>query len=285
VHPRSRELNIPQGRRPRSDRLRRMASKSRRLGGTFILYTLVWEKRELARKKKVDTRRYSSREKLIRSAEALFAARGFDGVSVRDIASRAAVNSALVGYYFHGKEGLLSEVYKRHCEPLKREREHLLAELAQSGEGLSLERVIEAFVGPSLEVTRDRNGRSEFTRLRAILSAENSALLEQLVAENFDASSRMFIEALSKCLPELSRDEILWRFHFLLGTIYYTGTGPHRIRILSGGRCDPSDPKAATRHLVPFLAAGFRAQPLAAKRTKATGKRGSRAASVRRPPA
>lgn len=236
----------------------------------------------MARKKKIETGVDSSREKLIRSAEALFAARGFDGVSVRDIASKAGVNSALIGYYFHGKEGLLSEVYMRHCEPLKREREHLLAQLAQSENSLSLERVIEAFVGPSLEVTRDRHGRSEFTRLRAILSAENSALLEQLVAENFDASSRMFIEALSECLPELSRDEILWRFHFLLGTIFYTGTGPHRIRILSGGRCDPSDPKAATRHLVPFLAAGFRAQPMEQTRTRAARKSKPRANAGRR---
>lgn len=213
----------------------------------------------MAKKIAVDNRADSSREKLIRSAEALFAERGFDGVSVRDIANAAGVNSALVGYYFRGKEGLLSEVYMRHCEPLKRERERLLRELAEADDGITLERVIEAFIRPSLEVTTDKNGRSGFTRLRAILSAENSALLEQLVAENFDASSRMFIKALGKCLPELSRDEILWRFHFLLGTIYYTGAGPHRIRTLSGGRCDPSDPKATTKHLVPFLAAGFRA--------------------------
>ena len=49
----------------------------------------------------------TSREKLIASAERLFADRGFDGVSVRDIAKAAGVNSALVGYYFRGKEGLL----------------------------------------------------------------------------------------------------------------------------------------------------------------------------------
>ena len=47
----------------------------------------------------------SSREKLMASAERLFADRGFDGVSVRDIANAAGVNSALVGYYFRSKEG------------------------------------------------------------------------------------------------------------------------------------------------------------------------------------
>jgi AcrR family transcriptional regulator len=209
----------------------------------------------------------SSREKLVCSAERLFAERGFDGVSVRDIANDAGVNSALVGYYFRGKEGLLSEVYMRHCEPLKRERERLLERFAKTDGKLTLERVIEAFIRPSLEVTTDKNGRTEFTRLRAILSAENSALLEQLVAENFDRSSRMFVDAMRKCLPELSRDEIFWRFHFLLGTVYYTGAGPHRIRTLSRGRCDPSDPVATTKHLIPFLAAGFRAPGVKKKRS------------------
>jgi AcrR family transcriptional regulator len=206
-----------------------------------------------------DSKADSTREKLICSAEVLFAERGFDGVSVRDIANAAGANSALVGYYFRGKEGLFSEVYTRHCEPLRHERERLLVEFAQSESGLTLEKVIEAFIRPSLEVTTDSNGRSSFIRLRAILSAENSALLDQLVAQNFDTSSKTFVDALAKCLPDLRRDEVYWRFHFLLGTIYYTGAGPHRIRILSGGRCDPSDPKATTEHLVPFLAAGFRA--------------------------
>jgi AcrR family transcriptional regulator len=209
-----------------------------------------------------NTKADSTREKLISSAEALFAERGFDGVSVRDIANAAGVNSALVGYYFRGKEGLFSEVYTRHCEPLKRERERLLVEFSQNKSGLTLENVIEAFIRPSLAVTMDSNGRAGFIRLRAILSAENSALLEQLVGENFDASSGMFVEALTKCLPGLNRDEIYWRFHFLLGAIYYTAAGPHRIRTLSGGRCDPSDPESTTKHLVPFLAAGFRAPGL-----------------------
>jgi len=214
----------------------------------------------MSEKVAVDKKSNSSREKLISSAEALFAERGFDGVSVRDIAKMAGVNSALIRYYFKGKEGLLSEVYTRLCEPLKRERQRLLTEYSQEKGGPTLEKVIEAFIKPSLEVTTDKNGRSGFTRLRAILSAENSALLEQLVAENFDASSRMFVGALKRCLPKLSRDEIFWRFHFLLGATYYTGAGPQRIRILSAGRCDPSNPKAATRHLVTFLAAGFRAE-------------------------
>jgi len=201
----------------------------------------------------------STREKLLSSAVQLFAERGFDGVSVRDIANAAGVNSGLVAYYFGGKKKLLSEVYMRYCTLLNLERTRLLQQFNDQKNGPTLEQILEAFIRPSLKVTTDKHGRSEFTRLRAILSGENSALLERLIAENFDKSSHMFVVALSKCLPHLTREDVLWRFHFLLGAIYYTASGPHRIRELSKGKCDPSDPIASAREMIPFLAAGFRA--------------------------
>ncbi|MDE3103736.1 MAG: TetR family transcriptional regulator [Acidobacteriota bacterium] len=221
-----------------------------------------------------------SRERLICSAEQLFAERGFNGVSVRDITNAAKVNSALLGYYFGSKEGLLAEVYTRHCEPLKQERLRLLHEFRARDGKLTLEDVLEAFLRPSLAASHQAHDGRSFSRLRAILSVENSSLLEKLVAQNFDEASSHFVDELSQCLPHLSREDVLWRFHFLLGTIYYTATGPHRIRTLSEGRCDPSDPEATTAELVPFLAAGFRAP---ATRPAAAAAPRRRSAATRRP--
>jgi Tetracyclin repressor-like, C-terminal domain len=112
---------------------------------------------------------------------------------------------------------------------------------------------------PALSVAQTPAGGVSFSRLRAVLAAEDSKLLDQLVTENFDSSSGEFIDALCECLPELSRDEVLWRFHFMLGTIYYTASGPHRIKAFSEGRCDPANVSENMKHLIPFLAAGFRA--------------------------
>jgi AcrR family transcriptional regulator len=61
-----------------------------------------------------------TREKLIAAGETLFAQQGYQRVSVRAIAAAAGVNWSLLGYYFRGKEGLLSEVYRRHCDALLR---------------------------------------------------------------------------------------------------------------------------------------------------------------------
>jgi AcrR family transcriptional regulator len=165
----------------------------------------------------------------------------------------------LLGYYFRGKEGLLFEVYRRHCDALNDERFQLLKAARAESQPPQLEKVIEAFVLPALSMGQTRAGEASFSRLRAVLAAENSRLLDQLVAENFDFSSAAFIDAFCECLPEIARDEVLWRFHFMLGTIYYTATGPHRIKALSEGRCDPGDVSENLKHLIPFLAAGFRA--------------------------
>jgi AcrR family transcriptional regulator len=200
-----------------------------------------------------------SREKLLAAALHLFATHGVDRVSVRDIARAAGVNSALVGYYFRGKQGLLSQLYRRHCEPMNAERIRLLESFSRGGKTPPLEKVLEAFVRPALAITKDRNGLSEFTRLRALLAAERSEILESLVAENFDRSSSIFLNAIHRCLPRLAYEDVLWRFHFLLGTVNYTAVGPHRITVLSEGRCDPLQVEDTLRELISFLAAGFRA--------------------------
>ena len=227
-----------------------------------------------------DPRASETREQLIVAAERLFADHGYSGVSVRTIAAEAGVNWSLVGYYFRGKDGLLAEVYRRHCTTLNAERLRLLAAARRTG--LTLESVIEAFVRPALAEIQGGDGSNQYSRLRAMLAAEDSSLFTQLVADNFDQSSRTFVAALRECLPELPADEVLWRFHFMLGTIYYSASSPQRIKAFSGGRCDPGDVEATVRHLVPFLATGFRSAAVgtgaprrrgAASRSRARGRR------------
>lgn len=50
------------------------------------------------------------REHILNVAEELFAEKGFDGTSVRDIAQHAGVNLAMISYYFGSKEKLLESL-------------------------------------------------------------------------------------------------------------------------------------------------------------------------------
>src|SRR5689334_19944404 len=57
-----------------------------------------------------------SRELLLQAALEEFAAKGFSGARVQDIATRAGVNKQLISYYFGGKEGLYQAIQDRWFE-------------------------------------------------------------------------------------------------------------------------------------------------------------------------
>lgn len=62
----------------------------------------------------VDTAYSGKQVRILKAAERLFAARGFDGASVRDITTAAGVNLATITYYFGSKEGFLAALFIHH---------------------------------------------------------------------------------------------------------------------------------------------------------------------------
>src|ERR1039457_2673370 len=58
--------------------------------------------------------------RLIAIATPLFAEKGFNGVSVRELARCAEVNISMISYYFSGKEGLYAAVLNEQFAILKR---------------------------------------------------------------------------------------------------------------------------------------------------------------------
>lgn len=63
----------------------------------------------------------SARAKLCEVGLKLFAEKGFDGVSTRDLAKAAGVNISLISYYFGGKEGLYKQVIMNFAEEAKQQ--------------------------------------------------------------------------------------------------------------------------------------------------------------------
>jgi AcrR family transcriptional regulator len=56
---------------------------------------------------------------ILQIAEKLFAEKGFDGTSIRDIAKEAVINVAMVSYYFGSKEKLLESLVLYKTSGLK----------------------------------------------------------------------------------------------------------------------------------------------------------------------
>jgi AcrR family transcriptional regulator len=84
------------------------------------------------------------RERLLEAAQQRFAARGYDAVSVRELARAAHVSPAMIAYYFGDKAGLLDAVFDRVFERLLAQLRGLAA--APASEAGAPERLIRLYV-------------------------------------------------------------------------------------------------------------------------------------------
>lgn len=200
------------------------------------------------------------KDRILDSAEALFAKHGFDGVSMRMVAERAEVDLALASYHFGSKRGLFDAVLLRRAEVLNKTRLAALEKCqAEAGEnGPSVEAIIDAFLKPMLaHGYQDDEGWQHYFEL--VAQVNNSPEWGgQLMTKYFDPLVRRFMEALKKALPDADPANLYWSYHFLSGALTLTFAHTGRIDILSDGKVKSEDMTGAYERMVPFVAAGFR---------------------------
>src|SRR6266852_9905037 len=99
-----------------------------------------------------------TKQRILDSAERLFAEHGSEATSLRNIIADAKVNLAAIHYHFHSKEALLEAVMIRRLEPINQERLRLLDACEQNANGgrPPLEAVLEAFIAPAVRVGADQ---------------------------------------------------------------------------------------------------------------------------------
>ncbi|HLV85319.1 MAG TPA: TetR/AcrR family transcriptional regulator [Devosia sp.] len=203
----------------------------------------------------------SVREALLASAIKLFSSNGYSAVSLREIAKAAGANVGSLTYHFGSKAALLREIYQRHTVPMNSRRLELLGEARRVHDADDrLNAVLRAYVVPAFSSSSDHDGGgAEFTRMRAVLSAEGNSDAREIIAGAFDSTSHAFLEAIGDCLPGASKADLVWRSHFLLGALYYALVNPERVTRLSGGAVDGADRELAVEQIVEASFASFRA--------------------------
>jgi AcrR family transcriptional regulator len=200
------------------------------------------------------------RDRILDAAEELFAEHGYDGVTLRRIATAAGVDVALANYHFGKKLDLFQAVFNRRAELLNdARREALHACQGTSGKkGPSVEQIIEAFLRP-LELAQETGDEGWRHYLALIAYINNSPYWgPRMMSALFDDLVHEFIDALKKALPKASEADIYWCYHNLSGALTLTLANTGRIDKLSRGHCQSADFQAAYDHMIPFTAAGFR---------------------------
>ncbi len=121
-----------------------------------------------------------TRERLLKSAERLFARRGYARTSVREITRDASCNVAAVNYYFNGKKSLYREMFLRRMTAMREQRIARISRvMEESRQGITLDTVLKAFAEAFLEPLVDESCG------RALLELITRELLEPQMPVDF----------------------------------------------------------------------------------------------------
>lgn len=203
----------------------------------------------------------ATRERILDSAERLFAQHGFDGVTVRQIMRGAEADVALAYYHFKSKRDLFDAVLLRRAEILNQVRLEALTQVEQRhpDDQPTVEEIIEAFTSPLLTLLEQEH--ETWKHYLALVAQVNSSPEwgGVLMTRYFDPLVKRFLEALRGALPDCSEQDLFWSYHFLSGALTLTFAETGRIDNLSDGKVKSSDMAAVNARMPRFLAAGFRA--------------------------
>lgn len=200
-----------------------------------------------------------TKDRLLDTAERLFASSGIDAISLRTITAEAGVNLAAVNYHFQSKDALAMAVVERRFSPITRERLRMLDEFeAAAAPGpVPSTKLIEAFVTPVLSLLNGP-GR-DFVPLMARIYTEQRSFMEGILRDHLRPVIVRFHAAFQRTLPHLPAAEIMWRIQFLAGAMLLTVGAPFKIAEMSRGICDPGDTSTLAPLIVACFAAAFEA--------------------------
>jgi AcrR family transcriptional regulator len=198
----------------------------------------------------------STKERILTAAEALFAQRGFEGASLRQLTAAAGVNLAAVNYHFGSKDHLVEQVFKRRLDQLNARRLAALKQISGQPE-TTLEDVLAAFIRPALDLSHDGGG-GLFMRVLARAFAEHDDDLRKFLSENYGHVMRQFTAEFARLLPDLSKEELYWRIDLVTGALTHAMSGFGIIQRKSDVS-ETTHREQTAEHLIRFAASGLRA--------------------------
>ncbi len=201
------------------------------------------------------------KETILDAAEGLFARHGFHGVTTRQVAAEAGVDTALIHYYFGAKRELFDAVFLRRAEILNQAREASMNAYvaAHDPATMTVEGVIEAFIEPLLRISQD--GGAGWKSYFALVAQVNNtpAWGGETMARFFDPVVHQLVETLKTLRPQAEYRDLYWCYQFLTGSMMLSLSETGRIDSLSEGECHSSDLEAVRQRLFSYCAAGFEA--------------------------
>ncbi len=208
------------------------------------------------------TRSENTRNRLIRSAEHLFANRGFGGLTIREVARRSETNLASAHYHFGSKEAMVLEMLSSRIKPINQKRLHYLqnARKDSGGKPLKTIEIFKALIVPiGEEISKSSHSRKTLALLVARSFTEPESFIQKMHSRFFGELCETFILELRKAHPQAKELDIYWNLHFAISSMLGALAQHRRLHDFSGGRCDDDNAEDMIHRLLIFVTNGFEA--------------------------
>jgi AcrR family transcriptional regulator len=219
--------------------------------------------------------------KFMEAAESIFGRHGYEGTSVREIASRAGVNLGTLKHYWGSKRDLFRDLMERRLRPIHDEAAARLAALdpVNTNRAPNADAVVACLVEPAFLVGvkssldgdfGDPEARGRFHLFFGRCLSDPAPEVVEDTNEMFKDVTLKFFELMRLAIPDLSPAELDWRINCIFGTVSFAQLYLERIGRLIGNEADVDD-EVASQWVMHFIRHGVAATPVtAAKPTNLT---------------
>jgi len=207
-----------------------------------------------------------TRERILDAAQALFAEKGYDSTSVRDITATAGCNVAAVNYHFGGKEKLYVESFRALLGTLRDQRLAVLDALIKRDPRPTLEAFLETFADGFLKPLED-DSRGRLFMLFVSREIFDPRLPKSIFAGEFiEPMMSRAMAALDRVGPVMDREDAALCLMSMVGQLMHALKAQHFFGPHDRPRRVPNR-DAVISHFVRYAAGGIRAcaieQPVA----------------------
>lgn len=202
-----------------------------------------------------------SRERLLDAAEFLFAERGYDATTTRDVALRAESTMGTLSYHFESKDGLLGQVVGRRFHELSDLRRAAYKIFARNGGRTpTLAETIVAIVQPAVEraMCGGAAWASYVTLMSRLYSIENESH-SAMIADLGDGIGAEMLAWLQAAVPNGDRSDVIHTYHFIIATMLSASSPAQATRLhrISGG-FEGFEYRKLSEKLLDFIIGGAR---------------------------
>ncbi len=145
-----------------------------------------------------------TRRRLKQGAQRLFATRGVDSVTIKDIVAAAGQrNNASLHYHFGSKEALVAELLLDGAKRVDAARQKMLDAMGADGGAIDVRMILEALVRPVSQITEDEGPGNTYIRFISNLQMNQRSFFRSTLGERWNAGYRRCLELLRELLSDV----------------------------------------------------------------------------------